>query len=75
MEKEPKYMRPENLLEAVGVDFKGLSEEEREMKTLLLEEYKKRGKNLIEEIKKWRGDNPKATLNEAIRALYKKEEV
>ncbi|HEY4477366.1 MAG TPA: hypothetical protein VJB56_01950 [Candidatus Paceibacterota bacterium] len=70
MEKEPKYTRPDNLLEAVGIDFKGLSDEERAMKTLLVEEYKKRQKNLLTEVRKWREDHPEATLSDSIQALY-----
>lgn len=74
MEKEPKYTRPENLLEALGIDFKGLSKEERAMKTLLIEEYKKRKKSLGVAVKKWREDNTEATLGDSICALYKELE-
>lgn len=74
MEEEPKYTRPENLLEALGIDFKGLSEEERAMKTLLIEEYKKRGKSLGVEVKRQRENHPETTLGDAIRVLYKKLE-
>jgi hypothetical protein len=71
MEKEPKYTRrPENLLESLGIDFKGLNEEERTMQKLLVEEYKKSHKNLLDEVQKWREDHPKATLGDSIRALY-----
>lgn len=71
MEREPKYTRPENLLVAMGIDFEGLSEEEGQMEKLLVEEYRKRQKNLLVEIKKWREDHPEATLGDSIRALYK----
>jgi len=74
MEKESKYTRPDNLLEAIGINFKGLSEEERAMKTLLLEEYKKRKKYLGPEVKKWLENHPDATLGDAIRALYQELE-
>ena len=74
MEKEPKNIRPDNLLEAIGIDFKGLSDEERTMKTLLAEEYKKHQKNLLTEVKKWREEHPEATLGDSIRALYKELE-
>ena len=70
MEKEPKYTRPENLLESLGVDFKGLNEEERTMQKLLVEKYKKSHKNLLIEVQKWREDHPEATLGDSIRALY-----
>ena len=69
MEKDPKYTQPENLLDAMGIDFKGLSEEEREMKKLLVEEYKKRQKNLLNEVKRWRESHSEATLGDSIRAL------
>ena len=71
MEKEPKYTRPENLLESLGgVDFKRLDEEERTMQKLLVEKYKKSHKNLLTEVQKWREDHPEATLGDSIRALY-----
>ena len=73
-EEGPKYTRPENLLESLGINFKSLSEEERAMKTLLIEEYKKRGKSLGVEVKKWREDHPETTLGDAIRILYKELE-
>ncbi len=73
-EKEPQYIRPENLLESFGIDFKGLNEEERVMKKLLIEEYKKRQKNLLIEIKRWQEEHPKATLNDSIYSLYKELE-
>lgn len=74
MEKESKNIRPDNLLEAMGIDFKGLSEEERTMKTLLVEEYKKRQKGFLIEMKKWREEHPDATLGDSIRALYEELE-
>lgn len=74
MKKEPKYTRPHNLLEAVGIDFKSLSEEERAMKKLLIEEYKKCGKSLLIEAKRWRENHPETTLGDAIRVLYKELE-
>lgn len=74
MEEESKYTRPDNLLDALGIHFKGLSEEERVMKTLLIEEYKKHQKYLGIEVKKWREEHPDATLGDSIRALYKELE-
>ena len=75
MEKESNYTpRPDNLLEAMGIDFKGLSEEERRMKELLAEEYKKRQESLLEKIRRWREGHPKATLGDSIRALYQEIE-
>ena len=68
------FTRSENFLEDIGIDYKGLSEEERAMKKLLLEEYKKKGKGLLIEVRKLRDENPIVTLGEAIRALYKIEE-
>lgn len=73
-EKAPKYKRPENLLKALGIPHESPGPEEREMQKLLLEEYKKKGKKLVEELKRWREDNPKASLGEAIRSLYKEIE-
>jgi hypothetical protein len=73
MEKK-SYTRPDNLLEVIGINFKGLSEEERVMETLLAEEYKKHKKSLISELKKWRTNHPDATLGDAIRALYQELE-
>lgn len=73
MKKEP-IIRPDNLLEAIGIDFRGLSEDERAMQKLLVEEYKKRQKSLMIEVKKWREEHPEATLGDSIRALYEKLE-
>ena len=67
-------IRPDNLLKAMGIDFKGLDEEEREMQKLLVESYREKGKSFFEEIKKWREANAEATLGQAIRALYNNEE-
>lgn len=58
--------RPENLL-----GFEILTDEAREMKRLLIEEYKKQGRSLIDEIKNWREAHPQATLQDAIEALYR----
>lgn len=74
MGEETKYTRPENLLETLGINFKGLSEDEQAMQRLLIEEYKKQPKNFLEEVKKWREDHPKATLGDSIRALYEELE-
>ena len=74
MEKEPKNIRPDNLLEAIGIDFKGLSDEERAMKTLLIEEYKKQQRSLLTEVKRWREEHPEATLGDSICGLYKELE-
>ena len=70
MEKESKNIRPDNLLKALGLDFEGLSEDERAMRTLLSEEYKKQQRNLMVEVKKWREAHPEATFGDSIRALY-----
>ena len=70
MGEEQRYTRPENLLQSLGIDFRGLTEEEREMKKLLVEKYKKHQKNLINEIKKWREAHLEATLGDSIQALY-----
>ena len=67
-------VRPDNLLKILGIDFKGLDEEEREMQKLLVEAYRENSKNLLEEVKKWREVNATATLGEAVRALYNIEE-
>lgn len=63
-------MRPENFLGAIGIDFRDLDDEERAMKGLLIEQYTKEARSLVREIKEWREKNPKATLGEAIRALF-----
>jgi len=67
-------IRPDNLLKAMGIDFKGLDAEEREMQKLLVESYREKGRNFLDEVKKWREANPAATLGQAVRALYNKEE-
>ena len=74
MEEKPQYTRPENLLESLDIDYRGLSEEERAMKGLLIEEYKKRKKGLLVEVRKWRENHPEATLSDSIRALYQEIE-
>lgn len=74
MEKEPKFTRPEKLLESSGKYFKGLSDEEREMQKLLVEEYKKRQMNFLDEVRRWRKDHSEATLGDAIRGLYEQFE-
>ena len=75
MEKNTdNFTRPENLLEALGINFKKLTEEERTMQTLLLEAYKKNGKILFTEVKNWRENNPNSSLSNAIRSLYQKME-
>lgn len=71
---EERNIRPDNLLKAAGIDFEGLNEEEREMQKLLAESYRGKGKNFLEEVKKWREVNSAATYGEAIRALYNIEE-
>ena len=67
---ENGFTSPEKPLEAIGINYAGLSEEERAMKNLLSEELKKREESFITEVKKWRADNPTSTLGDAIRALY-----
>ena len=74
MEEKPQYTRPENLLESLDIDYRGLSEEERAMKGLLIEEYKKRKKGLLVEVRKWRENHPEETLSDSIRALYQEIE-
>lgn len=71
---EKTFIRPENLLESLGIDFSGLDEEERTMQRLLVEEYKKSKKILIQEVKKWREKNSAGSLGDAIRALFKELE-
>lgn len=66
--------RPNDLLEALGIDYKGLNEDGRAMRTLLAEEYKRHQKNPGVEIKKWRENHPSATFGDAIRALYEELE-
>lgn len=73
-EEGPQYTRPENLLGALGIEFKGLSDEERTMQQLLREEYKKRQLNMLTEVQKWRADHPDATFGESVRALYERLE-
>lgn len=73
-EEEPKYTRPKNLIESLGINFKGLNEEERAMQKLLVEEYKKQQKSLLEEVRRWRKNHPEATLSDAIRVLYRELE-
>ncbi len=63
MEKEAKFTPHEVL-----------SEEERAMQGLLLEKYKEQKRNLLDEIRKWREDNPEATYGDSVRALYKELE-
>lgn len=67
-------IRPDNLLKAMGIDFKGLDDEEREMQKLLVESYREKGKSFLEEIKRWRVSHPTATLGDSVRALYKEAE-
>lgn len=46
------------------------NEDERLMQDLLRQEYKKRNKFLLDEVRKWRERNPDASYGDAIRALY-----
>ena len=70
-----EQIRHDDFLESfLGEKVKVLAEEEQEMKSLLAEMYKKRGKALYDAIKKYREENEAATLGDAIRALYRKEE-
>lgn len=67
--------RVNDLVEAItGEKHQVLNDEQREMMHLLSEEYKKKGRNLLVEIKKWREENPSATFAEAVVTLYKTEE-
>ncbi len=69
------YIRPDNLMDAIfGEEVPQLSEEEHAMKSLLLEEYRKDQKNLLETLRHWRSDHPGASLGEALRALYQELE-
>jgi rubrerythrin len=53
--------------------IKGLTEEERAMLKLLKEHYQKNNKGFtIDDIKDWRAQNSKASLGDAIQALFKK---
>jgi len=68
-------MRAEDLTEAItGEKHRVLNDEQRKMMHLLSEEYSRKGRTLIVEIKKWREENPSATFADAIIALYKKIE-
>ena len=58
-------IRPKNLLEALGFDFKGLSEDERAMQQLLVEEYKKKTKEFWDDILK----GPAVISDEEARAM------
>lgn len=71
---EGEFTRPKDFLEAIGIDYAGLSEEERAMKKLLLEEFKKAKRSLGLEVREWRAKNPASSLGDAIRALYEIEE-
>jgi len=70
-ERKPEsFTRPDDLLEAFGFAYKGLSEEAREMQKQLVEEFKKSGKTVMGEVKQWRQAHPNASYEDAIRALY-----
>jgi hypothetical protein len=70
-EKPPgSDIRPDNLLEAFGFAYQGLTDEAREMQKQLIEEYKKSGKNVMREVKQWRESHPDASYEDAIRALH-----
>lgn len=75
MDEELSNMRSDDVWGAFfGGETNGLSEDERAMQRLLVEEYRKQGKVYLDEIRAWREKNPKATMNEAIRALFDKEQ-
>ena len=40
------------------------------MQKLLVERYKTEGKSFVNEVKKWRENNPEKSLGEAIKDLY-----
>lgn len=71
---EEKNISTNSLLGALGIDFKGLSDEARERQKLLVESYREKGKSFLEEIKRWRVSHPTATLGDSVRALYKEAE-
>lgn len=71
---EKIYTRPKNLLEALDIDVKSLTEEERIMQKLLVEKYKTDGKSFVDEIKKWREVNTDKSYADAIKALYEQLE-
>lgn len=60
-------------MKTIGIDYKGLNEEERTMQKLFIEEYRKKKKSLLDEVRKWREKHPESTLGEAIRALFELE--
>ena len=71
---EKAYTRPANLLEALGIDQKPLTEEEHTMQKLLVERYKADGKSFVVEARKWRESNPDKSFGDAIKALYEQLE-
>ena len=61
------FIRPEKIFDSP------LDEEERAMKEILIEEYKKQGKGLLIEVRKIREAAPEKSLGDAIRILYGRE--
>lgn len=55
-----------------GENYKGLTEDERAMQRLVLEEYKKDGRVYIKEVRRAREADPKMPLGEVIKNFTKK---
>ncbi len=69
------FIRPENLAQAIFGVERVFDNEEMEMKKLLIEEYRKDGRNLLGEVRKWRAEHgEEVPLGKVIRALYEIEE-
>ncbi len=69
------YLRPDNLLEAIGLKgIKGLTEDERAMQRLILEVYLKEGKVYLKEVQRVRATEPKMPLGEVVKKLYEEIE-
>ena len=73
-QSEKIYTRPPDLLKALDIDIKPLTEDELAMQKLLVEKYKADGKSFVVEVKKWREVNPDKSFGDAIRTLYEQFE-
>jgi len=70
-QNEKPFIRPDKLWEAFGLGGgESLDDDTRAMQRLLVEEYKKRGIALLDEIKKHREANPDTSLADAIKFLF-----
>jgi hypothetical protein len=75
--KQPDGMisRPDNLVKALfGIDYKGLTEDERTMQKLLIERFKKSGRSVGREIMNWRKAHSDGSYGDAVRAIFEAEE-